>query len=137
MLENLNPLPPSFPFFWVELDPDLDEKKEKNLIIGCVILVFVLQWISSIYSKKNRQKNKGKNSDGPIKVATKNGSPGTRFLDFGLDFGLFWLVNSLFLQSQIGTSLDSQIIVVYFKLGYLISIFKGIGRRCFFGNFIL
>jgi hypothetical protein len=65
----------------------LDEKKEKNLIIGCVILVFVLQWISSIYSKE-KTKNKEKNSDGPIKVAT-NDFPGTRFLDFGLDFGLF------------------------------------------------
>jgi hypothetical protein len=64
-------------------------------------------------------------------VAT-NDFPGTRFLDFGLDFGLFWLVNSLFLQSQIGTSLESQIIVFYFKLGYVISIFKGVGRPVFY-----
>ncbi len=131
--------PSSLPFFWVELDPDLDEKKENNLIIECVILVFVLQWISSIYSQKKTKKKKGKNSDGPIKVATKNDSPGTRFLDFGLDFGLFWLVNSLFLQSHIGTSLGSQIIVFYFKLGYLISTFKGVGTAVFFfffGNFI-
>jgi hypothetical protein len=49
-------LPPSLPFFGVELDPDLDEKKEKNLIIGCVNLVFVLQWISYIYSKKKTKK---------------------------------------------------------------------------------
>jgi hypothetical protein len=39
--------------------------------------------------KKRQKKKKVKNSDGPIKVATKNDSPGTRFLDFGLDFGLF------------------------------------------------
>ncbi len=69
-------------------------------------------------------------------MATKNDSPGTRFLDFGLDFGLFWLVNSLFLQSQIGTSLGSQIIVFYFKLGYLISTFKGVGTAVFFFFFL-
>jgi hypothetical protein len=42
-----------------------------------------------LFPKKDKKKKKGKNSDGPIKVATKNDSPGTRFLDFGLDFGLF------------------------------------------------
>jgi hypothetical protein len=38
----------------------LDEKKENNFIIGCVILVFVLQWISSIYSQKKTKKKEEK-----------------------------------------------------------------------------
>jgi hypothetical protein len=56
--------------------------------LDVLVWFFVLRWISSISSRK-KTKNKEKNSDGPIKVATKNGSPGTRFLDFGLHFGLF------------------------------------------------
>jgi len=51
---------------------------------------FAMDFFHFIPKKDQKDKNKEKIVMGQSKwPTTKNDSPGTRFLDFGLDFGLF------------------------------------------------